>query len=934
MKRMLAVLLAAVLCFSGSFVRSEAAFGRTGDDRIRKDFVIEDEDEDEDDDRFEGEEDEGDAAIGIEDEEEEGPGDHEIAEEEDTDDLEEEDIDDLEEEDAPDQEDWDDLEDDDDLVPCVTPYEIAPDLSNITNTDQVWLSDEMKAFLAENGFVVNGSSSSPEFYMLYQENNYDYMPNFVTVDSLMHTFHLYFSFLLKSTEKNFLYDQLEELCADMLDESMRQVKMAKDTDWEDAALRNVAFFNVAYMLISEDGYIESKVESQVEAELALITDASVMTESPVFETLEDYSQYWPRGYYEGDPVMERYFRTMMWLGRMNFPADDEELTKSAVLITYALKEAYADLWETIYDTTSYFAGTSDDPGYYEYDELLTGILGEDYEAEDFMNEEVLADIMEEAAQLDPPMIASSYSAEEGVQRNICFRFMGQRFTLDVAVMQMLIASDVPGRGLPDTLDFLAALDSDEAEKILKAQGTIDQYPEYKKQLDKAEDYVDDLPADFWGSNLYSGWLYTLAPVLEDKEEGYPVFMQSREWARKDLETYAASYAELKHDTVLYSKQAMAEGSGDLPKERDDRGYVEPEYRVYKRLKELAGSMKEDLAADGLIDESGMESLTRLHDLAEQLELISRKELLEEPLTDEDYELIKYYGESLREFWRDVAAVLYADDPYVRPNDFPASVIADIATDAELGMALEVGTGNPNCIYVVVPVDGTLRIACGAVYSFYQFPWPSSDRLTDSKWRQIQGYQQGEDGWYHNDQAVARPNWTRSYRLEEPDEGAFPYLEEAEAGETDVKEEDPETEPEEKPEEEPEEEPEEKPEEEPENGGEPSGDYDYSALTYAGAYSGSNGYEIRFSAYTMVNESEPGVKIGNAEIIHDGKSEFALVRVFDYDPDEWDYTAVYAVELEDLDAYFGFYERRGKIMLDYFSDEEDFDLLEMTEHYES
>ena len=52
------------------------------------------------------------------------------------------------------------------------------------------------------------------------------------------------------------------------------------------------------------------------------------------------------------------------------------------------------------------------------------------------------------------------------------------------------------------------------------------------------------------------------------------------------------------------------------------------------------------------------------------------------------------------------------------------------------MVLEVGTGNANVIYVVVPVDGTLRVARGAVFSYYQFPWEASDRLTDSKWRQM------------------------------------------------------------------------------------------------------------------------------------------------------------------------------------------------------
>lgn len=907
MKRLLAILLVVVLCLSGFLVRAEAAFGNRGERRVRNGFITgnteEDGEEDDEDELDEDETDEDDS----EDQDEQEPDEEAVEDEE-----------------------------DDDLDPCVTPYQAAADFSNVTNADQIWLNDEMKAYLAANGFVVNGSSSYPEFYEVYQDNNYEYIPSFVTVDSLMHTFHLYFSYLLKTTEKYYLADRLEELCDCMLDVSLQQVEMTEGTDWEDAALRNVAFFNVAFMLISEDGYIEDIVEEEVGEELELIQEASVMTDSPIFDKLEDYTQYKPRGYYEGDAVMERYFRAMMWLGRMNFAASDREKTKSAILITHALKELYADIWETVYDVTSYFAGTSDDPGYLEYNEVLKEICGEDYQEDDFMDEDTLTEIMEALAELDPPQIAAAYSEEDGVSYEINFRFMGQRFTLDAAIMQKLIAPQVAGRGLPDVLDFLAALDSDEAENILKAQGTFKKYPDYADQLNEAEKYVDELSKDYWNSSLYGGWLYTLAPVLEDKEEGWPSFMQSDDWTRKDLETYAASYAELKHDTILYSKQAMAEGDGDIPAQKDDRGYVEPEYMVYRRLKELADRMLADLDGAELIDDAGIEHLTILRDLSEQLEEISRKELLEEELSDEDYELIRNYGETLRVFWKDVAVELYSDDPYIRPNDFPAAVIADIATDMESGMVLEVGTGNANVIYVVVPVDGTLRVARGAVFSYYQFPWEASDRLTDSKWRQMQGYQRGEDGMFSRDNAVARPNWTRSYRLEALDEDAFPYLDDKEEEEDpDIPEGDGQTVPGD--DEDDETEPENDGEDEPEPSGNlvPEGPYDYRALMYAGSYSGGEGYEIRFSAYTMVSdENEPNVKIGNAEIIHDGKSENVLVKLYYYDPDVWDYDAVYAVEHNGTEEYFGFYEMDDQIMMDYFSEDEDFDVLVMTSHYES
>ena len=66
-----------------------------------------------------------------------------------------------------------------------------------------------------------------------------------------------------------------------------------------------------------------------------------------------------------------------------------------------------------------------------------------------------------------------------------------------------------------------------------------------------------------------------------------MFMQNEEWAKKNLECFAGSYTELKHDTVLYSKQVMAEMGGGMEEEPDDRGYVEPEPVVYERFASLA-----------------------------------------------------------------------------------------------------------------------------------------------------------------------------------------------------------------------------------------------------------------------------------------------------------------------------------------------------------
>ena len=218
--------------------------------------------------------------------------------------------------------------------------------------------------------------------------------------------------------------------------------------------------------------------------------------------------------------------------------------------------------------------------------------------------------------------------------------------------------------------------------------------------------------------------------------------------------------ELKHDTVLYAKQVMAEMGGGPVEEIDDRGYVEPEVEVYRRFALLAQQTADGLERYGYLGDSDKENLTRLAELAGMLQTISEKELRNETLSEEEYELIRAYGGTLEHFWIE-AVQEQSQSPYLEAKEIPSALVTDIATDPN-GTVLQIATGRPARIYVVVPVDGTLRLASGLVYDFYQFEYPMSERLTDSTWRQMIGVWAKEDGTYNWDAQVAKPWWTESY----------------------------------------------------------------------------------------------------------------------------------------------------------------------------
>jgi len=620
-------------------------------------------------------------------------------------------------------------------------YTIESDLSNVSISSRVSLSDGCKDMLAANGFVVKGGGNAGynEFFTQYEDNRYKKVPNFVTVDSMMHSYHIYFAYLLRGLESDQLSQKLLDASTAMLKESQTQLEDTRGTEWETAARRNVAYFSVACSLLDSSTEVPSEVSSEVSADVDSIEAAS---DTGTYQTTgeeADFTAYVPRGYYEGDESLERYFRAMTWYGQVNFTQEKEDLDRSALLITLGLHDAAVASWETVYAITGFFAGTSDDGTYYTYYPVAQQAYGDDVTTASVLSDSSAWTTYHElTAQLDAPKVSSlsSGATSEGtLDSEKGFRFMGQRFTLDEGIFEQLHDTE-----LPHALDVPATLGSTEALTILQDEGkTTDTYTEdvaaVRADIEEGGDGV-------WTESLYSQWLYTLNPLLANKGEGYPTFMQSSAWNRKNLQTYMGSYAELKHDTILYSKQMLVEMGGEIVDE-DDRGYVEPEPEVYQRLSRLSTATLEGLDGYGVLNDKDRSNLELLASLSDQLDAISRKELAEEGLTDEEYELIRSFGGQLEHFWDEVNADNSPEgNVYCRANSNPAAVVADIATDATSGTVLEVGTGKCYPIYVVVPVDGSLRVAVGSVYSFYEFEQPQSERLTDAEWREMIGLNSG------------------------------------------------------------------------------------------------------------------------------------------------------------------------------------------------
>ena len=637
-------------------------------------------------------------------------------------------------------------------------YSLPLDLSQVQGMAGLKLSDQQKQLLAANGFVVTTPVPGQfrEFYQIYESGRYSdqELPMYVTTDAVFHSYHLLFDKILRDLETTYFLPDLKHLSAMMLDATTQQYNAVKGTSLEQPALRNVAYFGVACQLLGLPNSILPQAMPLVSAELVLINAHNGPAVSPIWDRsdlapelklIEDYSQYIPRGHYTRSEDLKTYFKTMMWYGRMTFRLKDAFETRRALLVVNAMQSAGGnptakDLWEKIYDPTSFIVGKSDDLSIYEIGSLSTAIYGLTPNLASFADDARLSQFIAAARQLPPPKINSMWVWINQDQKDVTqgFRFMGQRFTLDEYIFQQLIyrrvgTPDNP-RMLPKGLDVFAAMGSKEALNILTSAGDT-QYAHYTSQMAKVQQEIGALDTQTWTQNLYWAWLYAFQPKLAVKDQRFPAMMRTVAWQRLDLNTVLGSWTELKHDTILYAKQVMAEmGGGGNP--NPPKGYVEPDPEVYARLLSLAQMTYAGLDQRGLLSATTKGNLQNLMGLLAFLQGAAEKELARQALSNDDYNRIRFIGGELE------ALVLAAADPAGPGSDMrdlsdqKAALIADVATGADANgklIALEEADGQPTPIFVVLP-DSPYRVAQGAVFSYYEFSVDATARMTDQQWQ--------------------------------------------------------------------------------------------------------------------------------------------------------------------------------------------------------
>jgi len=384
----------------------------------------------------------------------------------------------------------------------------------------------------------------------------------------------------------------------------------------------------------------------------------------------------------------------------------------------------------------------------------------------------LSALAEEIRKTVPgPLIQSTPGGDDGTKdfasRLPVFRMSGKRFTPDAYVMNMLtsprVGTDADPRNLPEGTDVMAALGSPAANGLASENNHVKGYAEALKKL---KTWMDGHLAG--EETVYSLWIKAFREGFRDSGSDQ-FFYRSPAWQWKKLSTCSASWAELKHDTVLYAEQSGAEmgDGGDTEAgpyaPPQPKGYVEPDPRAYDALLSAVTRLKAFIAEFGMepedeeFEKEGIPYASRLDTLAELLTIardIAARETGGKPVTAEDYWNIKYLARAFN------AQLLLPGEMVEDTKQLRMALVTDVATDYFEGRVLHIASGRPQRIHVFVnDASGGPRVTRGFIFSYYEFPRSLGEgRMTDEEWKAMV-YDKARSGELKNH----HPGWYEELR---------------------------------------------------------------------------------------------------------------------------------------------------------------------------
>ena len=642
------------------------------------------------------------------------------------------------------------------FVPSQSGYRVNMD--NVVNNMQLKeYPAPLKDKLGRNGFAIVPARHD-QLFQLYESNDYTNFPNFVTTDLYLQLYHLYFDCLLRDIEQQRLHDVVLKLC-------QRGQQLTANSQW----LKT--YFDVGYALITGQKGAAGTVAEEVKKSTTYEADMSEFLGCK--EIPFQYPLFRPRGHYTRNDTLKTYFHAMMWLQTVPFGTDVPSQLQNAIILADLVGSdaQMQQLYQQLFEPMTWLFGTPDNITIMQVYDLMKGRkateLLKDKKAMDQLRGEIES-LAQKQTRIKPKFqFSSPYK----------INLLPQRYMPDGEVLQEMVDYDSrpTKRAMPKGLDVMASMGVASAERILLDElKEAQQWDGFVAALSKMKQRMKEID---WQQTISNRWMDAVK-TLHETSDGYPYFMLTPEWQKKDLNAALASWAELKHDAILYAKQPFgAECGGGGPPEPVVTGYVEPNVKFWRKAISLLDATADVLERHHLTTDKGKRATQRLREEAQFLLRVSQEELAGKKLDEADYDALKHIGATFENISLDLVR---DEEQYlmgwndVEGTDRKVALIADVYTANSLNnpekSVMYVAVGLADEIYCVVEVDGYLWLMRGAVLS-YRETRRALDilRLTDEEWQKnLETYpDEGRPSWMQDIMVPLKP-----LEVPKPDESYF------------------------------------------------------------------------------------------------------------------------------------------------------------------
>ena len=634
----------------------------------------------------------------------------------------------------------------------------------IVNLDKVQkrfaLSPDEIARLTRDGVVVPARIHAGEWSDALHDVWQSELPLWVSADAVFFAVQASNDKLVARIEETSLVPRLQKALS-----AMHCGLPAASVSWSAETTRDVdLYLTIARTLLAGTDVPSATggkgVDDEAKAIAASITKAEGLTSLDVLgrSRLVDYSQYLPRGHYAGNPTLEAFFRTAMFLSRFELNVvsrssrssadsstpDPRETPREAVdalaLAELATRSGAAEHVSVVDRTWRTLAGNREDLGIGD----LTALR--ERAKIDSLTTPVAFDKLKTQIGKDFQRTARIHPMPEGSNElPVIATLLGARITADTVATRPLVHSEIVDRHMLTPFDLAFMLGHDRAKTYLADD--LAKYGNLATQLATARRIA---AGPSTSEDLYGPWLTAIRNLAVVPAGATPSVMRTPAFQDHRINGAIAAYAQIRHANVLTVGQGYDEGGCEIPD-----AYVDPVPDVYDALADYARRGK---ALAPIVDADGKlrvaDYFGRLERTLGVLSKISRMELTGDPLPVEAQrwldlvvELRPYGGTggppSFTGWWFDLFRLR-------QEGLGPATLIADTFTSSYDNTILYVGTHEPQMGMFVVDTGGPRRVVVGPVAQSFSHVGPLAKRLADADVRSNLG----------------TAPWAKTYRIEE------------------------------------------------------------------------------------------------------------------------------------------------------------------------